>query len=170
MRTKLEITSRREETWLEAIESGMTTAQIAALSGVSVRWVQVLVARARASRSETPDSSPAFGPSELPRLELTDSETSGSTSRGLSYSLATDSVSLDGGQSWIPADDPSTPRMPVLVSDHTGRGSRRHRLEPRPFQSPKDPPGATSYKPHPTLKGGTGNRSGGKPAAGKRNP
>ncbi len=155
MMRKLEITSRREETWLEATEAGYTTAEIAALSGVSIRYVQRLVARARAGQGETPETSPTLGASELPRLELTDVETSGSPrTNGLRYSLATDAVSLNGGATWIPPGDPATPRMSVLVSDHTGRGSRKHRLEPRPFQAPPEPPGPTSHRKTPGLRGG----------------
>jgi hypothetical protein len=156
MRTKLELTARREETWLEATEQGWTAARIATAAGVSVQYVRRLVARARASRGETSETSSIPEPSELPRLELTDSETRGANLNGLTYSLATDAVSLDGGSTWIPPDDPSTPRMSVLASDHTGRGLRKHRLEPRPYQAPPEPPGPTSYRPAKGLKGGRG--------------
>ncbi len=167
MRPKLEITRRREETWLAAMDSGMTTAEIATASGVTPQYVRRLVKAARASRDQDRDQDPTASmsspattstpePSELPRLTLTDSETIGKTSDCLSYSLATDAVSLDGGSTWISPDDPSTPRMPVLVSDRNGRSLRKHHLQPRPFQRPPEPPGPTSHKRTPGLKGGRG--------------
>lgn len=163
MRNKLEITARREETWLEATEQGWTAARIATAAGVSVQYVRRLVARARASRGETSDSTPTPEACELPRLVLTDTETRGATcgtsplaTSGLRYALTTDAISLDGGQTWIPPDSPDTPRMPVLVSDRNGRGLRKHRLEPRPHQAPPEPPGPTSYRPSRGLKGGRG--------------
>jgi hypothetical protein len=164
-----QITQRREETWLAAMDEGWTTARIAKLAGVSARYVRRLVARARQARdrdSAEPTSSlatttPIPTACELPRLVLTDTETLGPTRTdsptcGLRYALATDAVSLDGGSTWIAPDDPSTPRMSVLASDRNGCGLRKHRLEPRPHQTPPEPPGPTSYRPSKALKGGRG--------------
>jgi hypothetical protein len=152
--------ARREAQWLAATESGISTATLAEATGLSRRAIQLRIARARASRGETPETSATPEAFELPRLVLCDSETSptksGTTPGGLRYAMATDAVSLDGGSTWIPPDDPSTPRMPVLVSDRNGRGLRKHRLAPRPYQAPPEPPGPTSYRPSKALKGGRG--------------
>jgi hypothetical protein len=151
------------ELWVRALASGWTAAAIAAATGMSLRTVHRRLAQARvtlalADCEANPDSTPTPEPSELPRLVLTDSETSGSSppTNGLRYALASDSISLDGGRTWIPPDDPSTPRMPVLVSSRNGPGSRKQLLEPRPYQAPPEPPGPTSYRPSKALKGGRG--------------
>jgi hypothetical protein len=150
--------ARREAQWLAATESGISTATLAEATGLSRRAIQLRIARARQARGETPETSATPEASELPRLVLTDSETRGTTPKpdGWAYSLATDSVSLDGGSTWISADSPDTPRLPVLVSDRNGRGLRKHRLEPRPYQTPPEPPGPTSYRPRKGLRGGCG--------------
>jgi transposase-like protein len=154
------LTQNRERTWAAAIEQGLTTAQIAADSGVSIRYVQQVIARARASR---PESSSSTTPDGIPRLELRqspnpcecDHRQTGTLTTGAIGCLDCDSTSTDGGTTWIPPG-PDTPKLTVLVPH--GHGSRRERLEPRPWQAPPDPPGPTSYKPADGLSGGVGGR------------
>jgi hypothetical protein len=155
---KLPITSRREEAWLEAVEQGgYTTAQVAEISQVSVRYVQRLIARARASRNSSSSSS------ETPRLELrlspnprecSHSRTSRSSGQRWVECLDCDRTSSDGGKTWIDPSDCDGPRLTVLVPDHHGHGLRKQKMEPWPCQRPPDPKRVGGLPKDRSLRGG----------------
>lgn len=150
MRTTDPITYRRQETWLAATEAGLTTAEIAQASGVTPRYVQRLVQKARATRSLESASSPC---GETPILALCSSpnpkplacsHTRQSTTCGEWYCLDCDMSSLDGGRTW------------VLVANRQGTDLRRHRLQEPPLDPPADPPRIGGMPANSTLKGGRG--------------
>jgi hypothetical protein len=155
-----EALDRQEALWLAAVESGEhTTSSLARLLNLSPSWMRERLARARASR---PESSSSTTPDGIPRLALIQgpnprecSHSATSIGDSVIACLDCDATSIDGGESWIPPG-PDTPKLTVLVPH--GHGSRRERLEPRPWQAPPDPPGPTSYRPPDSLDGGKGGR------------
>jgi hypothetical protein len=137
-----QITIRRAETWLEASESGYTTAEIARISQVTPQYVRRLIAMARRARSATPATT------DPPRLELTHGanpkeclhSARSRTSDGW-VCLECEKSSVDGLTAW------------VLVQRGPGSELVSQRLEQNPAKPP-NPAGPTKYHRDPSLKGG----------------
>ena len=131
------------ELWARAVEEGWTTAEIAALTGLSQRTIQRRLAAIRDGFPSSPESDPDDA-NAIPTLELSDSPAPTST---CCYHLPTDRISLDG-KGWL--DPTQTPSLAVLAPCGTGR---RHRIVRLQAGTRTEPGGPTSHRQG-RLKGG----------------